>query len=85
VLEHARDHHDHNASNHSPNGSPATGSRFADDDNDSHGRWLLITEPVAVTAVVDTALWAVFPFQKAALNSTGHKPVATVANDAQDS
>ena len=37
-----------------------------------------MTEPVAVTAVVDTALWAVFPFQKAALNSTGHKPVATV-------
>ena len=46
VLEHdARDYHDHNASNHSPNGSPATGSRFADDDNnDAHGRRLLIAK-----------------------------------------
>jgi hypothetical protein len=43
VLEHdTRDHYDHNASNHSPNGGPANGSRFADDDNDSHGRRLLI-------------------------------------------
>ena len=46
VLEHdAGDDHDHNASNHSPNGSPATGSRVADDDNnDAHGRRLLIAK-----------------------------------------
>ena len=45
VLEYARDHHDHNASNHSRNGSSATGSRFADDDdNNAYGRQLLIAK-----------------------------------------
>ena len=44
MLEHARDHHDHNASNHSRNGSPATGSRFADDDDNAYGRRLLIAK-----------------------------------------
>ena len=46
MLEHdARDYHDHNASDHSPNGSPANGSRFADDDNnDAYGRRLLIAK-----------------------------------------
>jgi hypothetical protein len=86
VLEHARDHHDHNASNHSPNGSPATGSRFADDDdNDAYGRRLLIAKARgAIASGAGTALWATH-FKNAALNSTGHKPVATVVNDAQDS
>ena len=38
-----------------------------------------MTEPVAVTAVVDTALWAVFPFQKSGTEMrTGRRPVATV-------
>ena len=38
-----------------------------------------MTEPVAVTAVVDTALWAVFPFQKSGTEMrTGHRPLATV-------
>jgi hypothetical protein len=38
-----------------------------------------LTEPVAVTAVVDTALWAVFPFQKSGTEMRiGHRPVATV-------
>ena len=86
MLEHdARDHHDHNASNHSPNGSPANRSRFADDDNDSHGRRLLIDGAGRSYRCCSTALWAVFPFQKAALKSTGDRPVATVVNDAQDS
>jgi hypothetical protein len=45
VFEHdARDYHDHNASDHSPNGSPANGSRFADDDHDAYGRRLLIAK-----------------------------------------
>jgi hypothetical protein len=86
VLEHdARDYHDHNASNHSPNGSPANGSRFADDDNDAYGRRLLIAKARgAIASGAGTALWATH-FKNAALNSTGHKPVATVVNDAQDS
>jgi len=52
VLEHdARDDHDHNASNHSPNGSPATGPRVADDNNNNaHGRRLL-RGPVVATAL----------------------------------
>jgi hypothetical protein len=85
VLKHARDHHDHNASNHSPNGGPATGSRFADDDDNAYGRRLLIAKAGCVWGVAGTALSAIFAFQKAAVNSTGHKPVATVVNDAQDS
>ena len=55
VLEYARDHHDHDASNHSPNGSPATGSRFADDDNNAYGRQLLIAKAGRVTAVAGMA------------------------------
>ena len=35
-------------------------------------------KPVALASVVGTALWAVPPFQKAALNTTGRRPVATV-------
>jgi hypothetical protein len=76
VLEHARDHHDHNASNHSANGSPATGSRFADDDNDSHGRRLLIDGAGRGYGCRDGSLRAVLPFQEAELNSTGHGPAA---------
>jgi hypothetical protein len=41
VLEHPRDHHDHNASNHGGNGSAATASDANDDDNNAHGRRLL--------------------------------------------
>jgi hypothetical protein len=37
-----------------------------------------LPEPVAVASVVCTALWALSAFQKAALNTTGHRPVATV-------
>jgi len=32
-----------------------------------------LPKPVAVASVVRTALWAVFAFHKAALNSTGHR------------
>jgi hypothetical protein len=86
VLEHdARDYHDHNASNHSPNGSPANGSRFADDDNDAYGRRLLIAKAGARLRLLQAWPCGHLRFQKAALNSTGHKPVATVVNDAQDS
>ena len=35
-------------------------------------------EPVAVTSVVGTALWALCAIQKAALDSAGHKRVATI-------
>jgi len=37
-----------------------------------------LPKPVAVASVVGTVLWAVSAFQKGALKSTGHKPVATV-------
>jgi hypothetical protein len=42
VLEHPRDHHDHNASNHGGNGSAASSDFANDDDNNAHGRRLLI-------------------------------------------
>ena len=86
MLEHdARDYHDHNASNHSPNGSPANGSRFADDDNnDAYGRRLLIARAGRGCVAAGTALAGVSAFQKAALNSAGHSPAATGENCAQD-
>ena len=75
VLEHdTGDYHNDNASDHSPNGSPANGSRFTDDDNDAYGRRLLILpKPSAVASGCRHGPVASFAFQKAALNSTGHK------------
>jgi hypothetical protein len=56
VFELAGDDHNHNASNHGLNGSAAT-SRFADDDNnDAHGRRLLIAKAGRGTSVAGTAL-----------------------------
>ena len=84
VLEYARDHHDHNASNHSPNGSPATGSRCADDDNNAYGRQLLIAKAGRGYGCCGHGRGAIFTFQKAALNSIGHGPAAASRDCAQD-
>ena len=80
MLEHdARDHHDHNASNHSPNGSPANGSRFADDDNDSHGRRLLIDGAGRGYRCCRHRPVGRVPISKSGTEMrTGHRPVATV-------
>ena len=77
MLEHARDHHNHNASNHG-HSSTATYWCADDDDNDARRQRLLIAKagrgcfcrrhgPVAVSA-----------FRKAARNSTYGELVATV-------
>ena len=58
VLEHARDHHDHNASNHSRSNGPAP-DRDAHDNYDAHGRRLLIVKARRNS----TALWAAFAFK----------------------
>ena len=44
-----------------------------------------MAKPNAVASVAGMATVAIFAFQKAALNLTGHKPVVTVVTDAQDS
>ena len=87
MLEHdARDHHDHNASNHSPNGSPANGSRFADDDdNDAYGRRLLIGKAERGWVCCRHGHCGNLRISKSSTDSTGHKPVVTVMSDAQDS
>jgi hypothetical protein len=66
VLEHdTGDYHNDNASDHSPNGSPANGSRFADDDNDAYGRRLLICQSRArLRLVAGMALWPASHFKK---------------------
>ena len=72
--------YNHNPSNHSYNGSAAT-SRCADDDNnDAHGRRLLIAEAGRGCVCCRHARAGHPRISKAALDSNGHKPVATVKN-----
>jgi hypothetical protein len=79
--------HNHDASNHGYDGSTATYYWRADNDNNDarRNRRLLIAKAGRGRVCCrHDYLRAVSVFLKAALNSIGHKPVATVENGAQD-